>query len=165
MQSIHVLYWALSVLCCLSLLFAILLWCRSWRREEREETGRRIQRLSDEMGRIAAAVDALENTAASLEMADGKLAGHLGDLGKALGRLESLRETAGTGRSPAPGQAPEGGAEVEGDRYAAARDLLRQGKSPVEVSRRLDMGTAEVRMIARTIDQEAQREEARGEAE
>ena len=79
-EGLHILYWALSILFCLAFAFAILLWCRSWRREEREETGRRIQRLSDEVGRIAAAVDALENTAASLEMADGKLAGHLGDL-------------------------------------------------------------------------------------
>ena len=163
MQSIHVLYWALSILCCLSLLFAILLWCRSWRREEREETGRRIQRLSDEVGRIAAAVDALENTAASLEMADGKLAGHLGDLRIALDRLESLSASAEPGRGP--DSAPEGEGEAETDRYAAARDMLLQGRSPVEVSRRLDMGTAEVRMIARTIDQEKEREEARGKAE
>ncbi len=69
--------------------------------------------------------------------------------------------------SAEPGRvrAPEGEGEAKRDRYAAARDMLLEGRSPVEVSRHLDMGKAEVRMIARTIDQEKEGEEARGNAE
>ena len=42
MQGIEVLYWAISVVFCLAMVFAILLWCRSWRKEEHEANTRQI---------------------------------------------------------------------------------------------------------------------------
>ena len=70
MHGIEILFWALSALFWLALLFAILLWCRSWRKEERELTRRHIQMLSREVERLGEAIEMLDHTVASLQTAD-----------------------------------------------------------------------------------------------
>jgi hypothetical protein len=42
--------------------------------------------------------------------------------------------------------------ESSEDRYAQARDLLLSGIAQTDVARQLDLGTAEVRMIARLLE-------------
>ena len=55
MQGLDILYWGLSILFCLAMGFAILLWCRSWRKEEREESAKQIGRLTREVARLSSA--------------------------------------------------------------------------------------------------------------
>jgi hypothetical protein len=74
MADFHILIWALSLLFCMAMGFVILLWCRSWRREEREATERHVENLSREISRLAVAVDGMDETAASLLAADDQLA-------------------------------------------------------------------------------------------
>ena len=172
MQGIEVLYWALSILFCMVMGFAILLWCRSWRREEREETARQVKALSGEVGRLTSAVDALEHASASLQTADEGLAGHLEDLRASVNRIRAAlvpsTSPASVGpenvrapeASPDPGPLPPAAQEAGNDRYMQARVLLQQGRPPVDVARMLDIGTAEVRMIARMLDTEGNAETA-----
>lgn len=153
MHGIEVLYWALSVLFCLFLVFAILLWCRSWRKEEREATDRRLQILSREIGRLSEAIELLDHTAASFQTADEQLSKQVEDIQKALrltARPPVLPEIPRDSKSPPPDPSSEPLPEVE-DRYREARALLQEGQSPLEVARKLDLGTAEVRMIARVL--------------
>jgi len=70
MQGLEILYWGLSILFCLAMGFAILLWCRSWRKEEREESARQIGALTREVARLSSTIDLLENTSASLQTVD-----------------------------------------------------------------------------------------------
>lgn len=168
MQSIEILYWGLSILFCLAMCFAILLWCRSWRREEQEETARQVRALAEEVARLNAAVDLLAHTAAALQTADEQLSGHVETLQK---NLRQLRPGAGQAKravpvrpvEPGPRKAAGPPAEErpsvssepvpgsEQDLYARARVLLGQGHSPMEVARILDIGAAEVKMLARVM--------------
>lgn len=160
MQGIVILYWALSLLFCLAMVFAILLWCRSWRREERTETARQIQALSQEIGRLTGAVDLLEHTSVSLQTADEQLARDIETLRKKIQQIRvpspPVKPSPLETQFPQPPQdTPEGAQEgAKADRYTKARALLQKGQSPLEVARDLDIGTAEVRMIARMVDME-----------
>ena len=163
MHGIEVLYWALSILFCLAMAFAILLWCRSWRREEREATARQLQGLSREVARLSDTVEMLEHTFSSLQTADEQFTRHIEDLRK---MLRSIPATARPEHPQAPlprlrsgpAAAPETpAAETDPDtedRYARARVLLQNGQPPGAVARTLDLGNAEVQMIARMINQE-----------
>lgn len=163
MQGIEVLYWALSVLFCLALVFAILLWCRSWRKEERETHVRHLQLLAREVKRLSEAIEGLEHTAASLQMADEQFSQqveNIRNMGRDLKRqlTPSVVPTPKPVVSePKPVSAPSprevvAFQESSEDRYAQARDLLLAGESQTDVARQLDLGTAEVRMIARLLE-------------
>lgn len=174
MQGIEVLYWALSILFCLALAFAILLWCRTWRREERGETAQQIRALTGAVGRLTASVEVLEHASASLQMADEQMARQLEDL-RGIVRVLQAASLPPSGRTPPdpaesrpPASSPsrtdsasETPAPEPEDRYAQARALLLDGRSPLEVARTLDLGTAEVQMIARIIDLESGSETVR----
>jgi hypothetical protein len=168
-QSLEILYWALSILFCMAMGFAILLWCKSWRKEEREEADRRAATLSEEIEKLASAVDMLEHTAASLRTADEQLAQGIKDLKGTVTRNQRTAASATPAVLPVPDQEPlpePSGVEMpapasraeepatDRDRYGEARDLLRQGLSPTEVARRLDIGAAEAKMLARVIQDE-----------
>jgi len=161
MQGIQIVYWALSILFCMAMGFAILLWCRGWRREERAETARQIVALSSQIGRLTQAVDALEHTAASLQTADELLAQHVENLRRAIRKMQTASFSPAEPAEPKssnipvpPPAKPPVEAEEEADLYAQARALLEKGRSSVDVARTLDIGTAEVRMIARMMGQE-----------
>ncbi len=169
MQGIVILYWALSILFCLAMVFAILLWCRSWRRDERAEIARQIQALSKEIDRLTGAVDMLEHTSASLQTADEQLARDIETLRKNIQRVRvpspsvkpGPRETQPPQPAiPSPPQDTPGSTQEgsEADRYTKARALLQKGRSPLDVARDLDLGTAEIRMIARMVDMENEHE-------
>lgn len=171
MQSIDVLYWALSIVFCLALVFAILLWCRGWRREEQEASTRQIQLLAREVKRLAEAIETLTHTASSLQTADEQLTRHLESLREAVRDLKrrqsvpvqhpmpeppservSQRTITPVGASAITQPAPEKAETADDeDRYDQARALLRAGRDPVDVARQLDLGTAEVNMIARLL--------------
>lgn len=161
MQGIQIVYWALSILFCMAMGFAILLWCRGWRREERAETTRQIVALSSEIGRLTQAVDALEHTSSSLQTADELLAQHMENLRGTIRKMQTASVSPAKRPEPKPPNIPvpppaEPPVETdeEADRYAQARALLEKGRPPVDVARMLDIGTAEVRMIARMMGQE-----------
>jgi len=164
MQGIEVLYWALSVLFCLALVFAILFWCRSWRSEERESNLRHLQLLAREARRLSEAVEGLENTAASLQTADEQLSlqvENIRNMGRDLKRqltppVVSVPKVS-ISESTAPVSVTVSDEDVSfqeasEDRYAQARDLLLSGIAQTDVARQLDLGTAEVRMIARLLE-------------
>ena len=163
MQGIEVLYWALSILFCLALVFAILLWCRSWRKEERETHLRHLQLLAREVKRLAEAVEGLEHTAASLQTADEQFSQQIENI-RNMGRDLKRQLTPSVMPPPKavvseskPVSAPSPQERVafqesSEDRYAQARDLLLAGQSQTDVARQLDLGTAEVRMIARLLE-------------
>ena len=157
MQGIEVLYWALSVLFCLAMVFAILLWCRSWRKEERETTASQLQILAREVGQLSEALEMLDHITASLQTADEQITKQVEDLEVAIRRLQSPATKPASESVPVskPASAPldpPSESNVE-DRYAEARGLLQTGHSPVEVARKLDLGTAEVHMIARMLEE------------
>ena len=170
-QSLEILYWAFSILFCMAMGFAILLWCKSWRKEEREEADRRASTLSAEIEKLASAVDLLEHTAASLRTADEQLAQGIKDLKETVARSQRTGVAATPAVLPVPDQEPLTGSTgverpapaapaeepaADHDRYGEARDLLRQGLPPTEVARRLDIGAAEAKMLARVIQEENQ---------
>lgn len=168
MEGVEVLYWALSVLFCLALVFAILFWVRSWRNEDRENNLRHLQLLAREIKRLSEAVEGLESTATSLQTADEQLAQqieNMRDMGRDLKRqltstLSAVPRPSAVETAPAkPARAPEPKTEQvialqedAEDRYAQARDLLLAGEEQTAVARQLDLGTAEVRMIARLLE-------------
>ena len=164
-QGIGVLYWALSVVFCLALVFAILFWCRNWRNEERENNLRHLQLLAREVRRLSEAIDRLDETAAALQTADEQFSQqveHIGNLGRDLKRqltplaAPAARSSRAESTKPKLDVTPPEPVvfleESSEDRYAQARDLLLAGQDETDVARRLDMGTAEVRMIARLLE-------------
>ena len=174
MEGIEVLFWGLSVLFCLVMTFAILVWCRGWRRQEREETERQIQALASEVARLTSAIEALEHTSASLQTADEQLAGGINELRTTVTRVRALAsapapsegEPAGARRHPPPSPSEEPAETVRdepaagdgSERYGQARTLLLSGQSPLDVAKALDIGAAEVRMMARMIEAEKRQE-------
>ncbi len=161
MQGIEVLYWAISVVFCLALVFAILLWCRSWRKEENEANTRQVQLLAREVRRLREAVEMLDHTASSIHTADEQLSGQVQALQDATRDLKrgvtaptrpQVRKEA-QAVSGVPVTEPDALAvNDEDDRFAQARALLQSGEDPVVVARQLDLGTAEVQMIARMLN-------------
>ncbi len=165
-EGLHILYWALSILFCLAFAFAILLWCRSWRREERQESDRRASELANQVAKLAATVDQLEHTATSLQAADELLAKGIKDLRSAV-RVSQAVSAAGQTKTPAPPPPKQPTAEAsptkgvaaemppeEQDRFAAAREMLLEGHPPDDVARKLDIGAAEAKMLARVVEQD-----------
>lgn len=177
MHGIEVLYWALSVVFCLALLFAILFWCRNWRNEERETHLRHMQLLAREVKRLAEAVEGLENTSASLQTADEQFSQQIENIRNVVRDLKRqerhmassmvsttkmpvsepsapppVSPTASSSSSSISSEERVGLQEAAEDRYAEARDLLLSGQSQTDVARQLDLGTAEVRMIARVLE-------------
>lgn len=177
MADFHILIWALSLLFCMAMGFVVLLWCRSWRREEREATDRSLEALSREVSRLAVTVDGMDETAASLLAADEQLARDIERLREQVRLLKSAAASAvrssksSPPAAPAPSKVPDDVTPVDrestpdlpetadappsGDRFENARQLLQQGLTDVEVARKLKMGAAEVRMIARMMESES----------
>lgn len=166
MQSIYVLYWAISIIFCLSLSFAILLWCRAWRKEDRDETKNHIRSLTDSVNQLITSVETLNHASASLQIADEQMTQQLDDL-RGIVKLFHAKFLPPSGQTPinqkqsSPISSLPLNSESKSDipsptkqeeYYAQARALLQDGQSPLEVAKKLDLGTAEVQMIARIID-------------
>ncbi len=162
MEGLELLAIALSALFGVGMIFSILLWCRSWRREEREQTDTQVQTLRSSIRKLTEAVEMLDHTAASLQSADGLLTQQLEDLRRSIKQIKSIRTTPAPQEPVAPKPVGES-TPCESSKnepvidetqdgpgaYDAVSDLLEQGKSTVEIARELDIGVAEVRMIAR----------------
>lgn len=164
MEGLELLAICLSVLFGLGMIFSILLWCRSWRKEEREQTDLQIKSLRGAIRKLTEAIEMLDHTSASLQTADGLLTQQLEDLRRSVTRLQNIRlptEAApavdinpasvakppeSASRSSSKAASPTTGS---GQAYDAVSDLLKQGKPILEIARELDIGIAEVRMIAR----------------
>lgn len=157
MEGLELLAIALSALFGVGMIFSILLWCRSWRREEREQAYAQVQTLRSSIRKLTEAVEMLDHTAASLQSADGLLTQQLEDLRRSITQIQSIRTTPTPQEPVAPESVGESSKnepviDETQDRpgaYDAVSDLLEQGKSTVEIARELDIGVAEVRMIAR----------------
>ena len=174
MQSIYVLYWAISIIFCLSLSFAILLWCRAWRKEDRDETKNHIRSLTDSVNQLITSVETLNHASASLQIADEQMTQQLDDL-RGIVKLFHAKFLPPSGQTPinlkqsSPISSLPLDSESESkipspkqeEHYAQARALLLDGQSPLKVAKKLDLGTAEVQTIARIIDLK-NRSETRG---
>ena len=164
MQGLEILYWGLSILFCLAMGFAILLWCRSWRKEEREESARQIGAITREVARLSAAIDLFENTSASLQTADEQFSRDIENLRNCIVRLrqtvpqdnrtplapqpDTQQDSPSLPETPSP-EHPSSQQDSDDDPFTRARTLLKTGQTPEDVARTLDIGIAEVRMIAR----------------
>jgi hypothetical protein len=165
-QGIEIFYWALSILFCLAFGFAILMWARGWRREEREESTRRMSELAAQVTKLSSAVEQLEHTAASLQTADELLAQGIKDLRAVPRQTKPAPPKAEPVAPPTPVQvkpapappvaSPTATADesADDDRFAAARKMLLEGRSPTEVAQKLDIGAAEAKMLARVVERE-----------
>jgi len=160
MQGIQVLYWSLSILFCMAMGFAVLLWCRGWRKEEREQHTSQLRVLAREVARLSSAVDLLEHTSESLRADDEQLARKLDEvreLAESLGGVLSRASLGGVAPRPEPqardDATSEDASSPDVDTYQRARELLGQGRTAVDVARTLGIGTAEVRMVARMLEQ------------
>ncbi len=158
MQGIEILYWAISILFCLAMVFSILVWCRGWRKEEREEAQKQLKGLSVEVDRLSLVVESLQHATASLQTADEQLNEGFKSLDERLDRIKELTPaplealaTPSSTESSKPEAADER-EEIDDDPYARARKLLSEGKSTRDVARELSIGTAEVRMVARVMN-------------
>ena len=164
MEGLELLAISLSVLFGFGMIFSILLWCRSWRKEDREQTEQQIRALRMSVRKLTEAIELLDHTGASLQAADGLLTRQLEDLRSSVTRLQNIRvqpepadlrpkvasDPGSVSSRSVPGtpEAEPASSEANGG-YEAVHDLLEQGKSTVEIARELDIGVAEVRMIAR----------------
>lgn len=164
MEGLELLAICLSVLFGLGMIFSILLWCRSWRKEEREQTDLQIKALRGVIRKLSDTVEMLDHTTASLQTADGLLTQQLEDLRSSVTRLQNIRVPREIVPTTSINQAsvaekPEGAspsatrvdtpATSSGPAYDAVSGLLERGKSTLEIAHALDIGIAEVRMIAR----------------
>ena len=162
MAGIELLAISLSVLFGLGIIFSILLWCRSWRKEERELADQQIKTLREAIRKLTDAIEMIDHTTASLQTADGQLTHQLEDLRSSVTRLQNVKLQADTKPTtvtptyePAAVESPvtsaNSNAEVvqSGSSYDEVVGLLKNGKSTLEIARKLDIGVAEVRMIAR----------------
>ncbi len=165
MEGLELLAISLCVLFGVGMIFSILLWCRSWRKEDREQTDLQIKALRGSIGKLTDAVEMLDHTAASLQTADGLLTQQLEDLRSSITQLQSIRSRPDVAVTPTPpvvdqikvsqecvderpGEETVATTETSGA-YDAVNGLLKQGKSTLEIARELDIGVAEVRMITR----------------
>ncbi len=160
MEGLELLAISLCILFGFGMILSILLWCRSWRKEDREQTEQQVRALRGSIRKLTDADEMLDHTAASLQTADGLLTQQLEDLRSSITRLQSVRpqaeaavkaepEARPAAAEPTESAQPETSeAETPGS-YDAVNDLLKQGRSTLEIARELDIGVAEVRMIAR----------------
>ena len=102
MQGIEILVVTLAAFFGLGIFFAILLWCRSWQREHREQSDRQFQSLRALSDRLRDALDMLDHTAASLQTVDGQLTRQLEDLRSSVQRLQNVRPGANLESADAP---------------------------------------------------------------
>jgi hypothetical protein len=166
MAGIELLAISLSVLFGLGMIFSILLWCRSWRKEERELADQQIKTLREAVRKLTDAIEMIDHTTASLQTADGLLTQQLEDLRSSVTRLQNVKLQTDTEPAtatptyepaaiespvtPANSDAPQETEVVQsGSSYDAVAGLLKDGNSTLEIARKLDIGVAEVRMIAR----------------
>ena len=175
MEGLELLAISLSVLFGFGMFFAILLWCRSWRKEDHEQTDQQIKALRATIRKLTEAVELLDHTAASLQTADGLLTQQLEDLRSSVTRLQNIRPATMPTPDPSPPIEQDNAVEAENPpeaeeqtssesetsgSYDAVGELLQKGKSTVEIARELDIGVAEVRMIARMRAEESPKEPA-----
>ena len=108
----------------------------------------------------------LENTSTSLQAADEQIARDIENLRNCIVRLRQSVPQESHSPMPAPiaaepdspplpevspDDSPESDPPQDSDQdpFAEAREMLKDGQTAVEVAKALDIGTAEVRMIAR----------------
>ena len=164
MEGIELLAISLSLLFGVGMIFSILLWCRSWRKDEREQTDLQIKAMRQSVRKLAEAIEMLDHTTASLQTADGLLTQQLEDLRSSVDRLQNVKlqvEPKVIVQTPSQAGLQKTGQDVEtsvtettselesGTSYEAVAGLLKEGKSTLDIARELDIGVAEVRMIAR----------------
>jgi hypothetical protein len=152
MSGFEVLLWTIPVLFGLSLLFAILLWCRGWRREDRWEMDRRLKLLTAQVTKLSEVVENLEKIHAAARTADNRLSEQLTALSADVSRLLAGRSPASpsppTPHLSSPADAPTDSA----DRYERAREMLSSGTDPVEVARHLDISLGDIHVIQRMMN-------------
>ena len=167
MAGIELLAISLSVLFGLGMIFSILLWCRSWRKDERELAYQQIKALREAVRKLTDAIEMIDHTTASLQTADGVLTQQLEDLRSSVTRLQNVKlqtdtepatatptyELAAIESPVTPANSDDAPQETEvvqsGSSYDAVAGLLKDGTSTLEIAHELDIGVAEVRMIAR----------------
>jgi hypothetical protein len=164
METFQILVLSISVLLALSLLISVVLWCRSWRREERAEHAASLRGMAEEVSRLREAVELLDQTAASLQTVDGQIAARLEAIRSVVVRLQAAAQPQAAAPAlparvdPRPDRrnlvpdvsgAADAATPATEPRYERARTLLAQGLSEIDVAKELDMGPAEVRMISR----------------
>ena len=166
MEGLQLLAVSLAVLFGFGMIFSLLLWCRSWRKEDREQTDQQIRALRASIKKLIESVELLDHTAAALQTADGLLTQQLEDLKSSITQFQGIRSLPGEDESEtfetaetstiSEKEAVASQEDINGENptqgstaYNAVSDLLGQGKPTLEVARELDIGLAEVRMIAR----------------
>ena len=164
MEDIELLAISLSLLFGVGMIFSVLLWCRSWRKDEREQTDLQIKAMEQSVRTLAEAIEMLDHTTASLQTADGLLTQQLEDLRSSVDRLQTVKlkeepkvvvQTLSQAALQKTEQDVETSViktttELESEKsYEAVAGFLKEGKSTLEIARELDIGVAEVRMIAR----------------
>ncbi len=170
MGGLEVLFWTLPVLFVLALLFAILIWCRSWRREEGSEMDRRLKRLAEQVTRLTEAVDQIQKTQTAARAAEGRLSEQMAALSADVTRFLSVSppsashpgdKSPGYDSSLAPRPSPvahaPGSDSSPPDRYDRARQMLASGTDPVDVARSLDISLGDVHVLQRMMDLKSDR--------
>lgn len=157
MGGFEILLWTLPILFALALLFVILLWCRSWRREEGWETDRRLKLLTAQVTRLSEFVDHLEKSLSGSRTAQTRFSEQMTALAADLSRLVTSSRTSRPGDEspgyPSPSKADSSPSPpVAKDRYERAREMLASGADPVEVARQLGISRGDVDLILRLMD-------------
>lgn len=116
MQGIELLVVTLAAFFGLGILFTILMWCRSWRRDEREQTERQMQAIQMQVDRLREAIELLDHTAASLQTADDQFTGQLEDLRRAIVNFKRGPALSTQEASEAESPAPASGSIYRSDR-------------------------------------------------
>ena len=152
--------WAIPVLFSLGLLFAILLWCRSWRTEEQLKTDHRLEIFTSHLTNLSEALEKLEKILSATRDQDRQLAEHVKTLSAEVHQVLTPAPPRST-RSPSPKSEDPERPPDSGERYRQARALLAKGEQPLEVARRLDIGLGDVQVILRTMEIEKGRDSAK----
>ncbi len=160
LSGFETLLWAIPVLFSLGLLFAILLWCRSWRTEEQLKTDRRLEIFTSHLTNLSDALEKLEKILSAARDEDRQLAEQVktlsADVHQVLTPAPSRPTRSPSAKSEDPDRRPD-----SGERYRQARALLAKGEQPLEVARRLDIGLGDVQVILRTMELEKVRDSAK----
>lgn len=163
MTGLDLLLYAIPLFLALALQLALLLWCRSWWREDREEMDRRLKLLSDQVSRLSEALDQFQKAQAATKASEGRLLEQLTTLFADVTRHLSARPPSSASPAPssssatqhpalsrAEGSAPD--AQRSPDRYERAREMLSSGADPVEVARTLDISLGDVHVLQRLLN-------------
>ncbi|MBI2952552.1 hypothetical protein HYY27_10670 [bacterium] len=165
MGGLEVLFWTIPILFTLALLFAILLWCRGWRREEGQEMDRRLKLLTEQVTKLAGAVEQLQRTQTTARTAEGRLSEQMTALFASVSRFLSAPPSPAShpgDKSPGyisptsstshPGDKSPGHDSPSPDRYDRAREMLASGADPMEVARALDISLGDVHVLQRLLN-------------